>query len=460
MIKFDRSRIERIARAIVGNTGSVSGYNKYAYAYTVGNTMAIGFTGGSSGRLSMFAMAYWIRNGEIVDKRAVYGPLKNKLLKHSDFFAGQMKHRTVEKSIICDLLEERMKRASGSFVSEEKLAEIYETVRQMMAIPRDMTLEEFVAQRNPNSEKFVESHLGNDDFIEDAHIALLKYCCKNGTLNGVYEFDTGIVLNGSQGLEINDMQTVINEINNVKFIFLNDQMTGSENVINLIRHENSQISRKLGNFVSYLTRDIYSGRLLNWEHAVLETSRILSSHGYGNLCYGNIVEGTGKTSASFSYDARTDVIRAYSHKEYSIEDTTACLIHELGHRFQHKFISNDQKDKLEQLYDVKKRRFTGLKPGDVIEFDDGTSSTVVEFGSNGVTLEDEHGKQENFRRIGLCPKTISKINGEDFLYETDGIPSNYSLVDFDEFVAECFMAWNMGYFKGDVKKTFDGIFGK
>ena len=63
------------------------------------------------------------------------------------------------------------------------------------------------------------------------------------------------------------------------------------------------------------------------------------------------------------------------------------------------------------------------------------------------------------KRIGLLPKIV-KINGNDFVYESDGIPSSYALTNFGEFVAECFLAYNLGRFNGDVKKFFDGVFKK
>ena len=57
-------------------------------------------------------------------------------------------------------------------------------------------------------------------------------------------------------------------------------------------------------------------------------------------------------------------------------------------------------------------------------------------------------------------ETKANINGKPFLYEANGIPSNYSLFNEDEFFAECFTSWIFDKFSGNTKKFFDDVFKK
>jgi hypothetical protein len=100
-----------------------------------------------------------------------------------------------------------------------------------------------------------------------------------------------------------------------------------------------------------------------------------------------------------------------------------------------------------------------LKKGDTVELENGSVLTVEESKPNRIILKSKDSMLD-LRNLGSLKDKIKKINGVDFLYEANGIPSNYALADLEEFVSECLCAWIDGRFQGELKEFFDKAFKK
>ena len=173
---------------------------------------------------------------------------------------------------------------------------------------------------------------------------------------------------------------------------------------------------------------------------------------YGEIRMGNDIEGCG-----MNYIYELDLIEKNSD-ELSAHTMESSLIHELGHRYDEKFMDERQKSEMRRAYESRKRRFSELRKGDVIEFENGKVFTVKELGRYNILLKSDDGSEIKNEDISLIVDRIRSINGVGFLYEADGIPSNYSLRNEHEFIADCFRAWVYGEFSGDLKEFFDGVF--
>ena len=463
MTRFDSIRISRIARRILAHVPGRKRGNLAAYVYFYGDKSLVVLNCKNFESGIPISEAYLIVDGIIKQKYMISGPWEDSLVKQSRFFMEQLGKRTIGNSLVYKELDERRNTSLKYFPDEKKISEQYNILMRDKMIPENMTLEMFIGMKNANSDRFAESNFKDYGFIQHVHADAIKYYGEhNGSLNGLYEFENGLIKVQSEYIDIwNDKQTIINELNNAVFIFGNGgNGNGNDLIDRLFCSAQHAAFKKIGGFVSYLPQGMYPNQMMKWDQSILEASRILTSNGYGNLCYGSIIEATGQIDAAFEYDISKDLIRAVNYKESSIETNTECLIHELGHRFMHKFMDSRQKEELERTYNSKKTRFTKLKPGDVVEFSEIGEYTIVKFDKSGVRLVNDIGQVIENDRIGAIDHSVVKINGKDFVYEADGIPSSYALTDFSEFVAECFMAWNCGKFQGDVKKFFDGIFGK
>ena len=193
------------------------------------------------------------------------------------------------------------------------------------------------------------------------------------------------------------------------------------------------------------------------EPAISAAVRLLDQAGmqfleYGEIRMGNDIEGCG-----MNYIDKIDLIEKNSAK-LSAKSMESSLIHELGHRYDEKFMDDRQKSEMRRAYESRKRRFSELKKGDVIEFENGKVFTVKELGRYNILLKSDDGSEIKNEDISLIVDRIRSINGVGFLYEADGIPSNYSLRNEHEFIADCFRAWVYGEFSGDLKEFFDGVF--
>ena len=135
------------------------------------------------------------------------------------------------------------------------------------------------------------------------------------------------------------------------------------------------------------------------------------------------------------------------------------LIHELGHRLHYKFATKDQKDEMKRAFDSKRTHFSSLKKGDSLVMEDGEQLVVDVVDRHKIRLVSRNNTVE-IEDIALLLKKIASINGKPFLYEANGIPSNYSLFNEEEFFAECFTSWIFDKFSGNTKKFFDDVFKK
>ena len=459
MIKFDRSRIDRIAKTIVahiGYTGNTS--TVYLHNYGGGKYRLV-----SVGRASR---GYFISGGKVGMVDSIRMPDKNSLHMHSYEFDDMIKDgRNHNKSILCDMIEEwRDDCKVFDKYSDEELGKHYDDYYGGMG--GSAMRESFINARRPDSEFFVMCLFRDETFLSELTDKLIEYyLSNNGSFEGLYEKDLNIVgfIDARRGRE-GDAREVAVALTSATFFKSNDSSITKQNAADVIFGADDFGYHALGKFTTNLPEKDKSGNPFTWTTAILSASAMLEANGYGKLLYGKIIESDDNSAinASLSYNKSIDAITCYMHKHMTTDKIAESMVHELGHRLHHKFLDADKLAELEKAYNSKKDRVHGLKPGDVVEFADGQKYVV---GKDGKTLSNRIGDRITLhsvflKSVGVLGNRISKINGKDFLYEADGIPSSYALVDFEEFVAECFEAWNYGRFTGDVKKFFDGIFGE
>lgn len=214
--------------------------------------------------------------------------------------------------------------------------------------------------------------------------------------------------------------------------------------------------------VGYLKQSVNQDWYENsFKPALAIADKKLSSCGYSSLKGIRIRLGNETERVGMRYLVSTDEIEICNAYYSNIKDKNVLmemLIHELGHRLQHKFASNNQKEEMKRAFESKRTRFSALKKGDAIVLENGKAYVVNSINTNSISLVSGQNTIEA-EDIALLKK-VKSINGESFLYEADGIPSSYALFNEEEFFAECFRAWVLGKFNGDVKKFFDGVFEK
>lgn len=461
MVYFNENRVNRIARNIVAYPGQRGALSKaFLHKYDGSKYCLV-----VQGRSDKFYRAYFFEDGKIRRSISIHMPSENVdqgLVRKHMYLSDLIKSGKHKKSILLDMIEERKEECRRfDKYSDEELGEKYDDY--FGGIGNQSGRENFILSRRPDSEFFIAALLSDSQFLSEWHDRLMEYYFANNfSFDGLFENDERIVgCDSRMPASKNAVSEIMIAITNATFFQSNDSSINKNNVVDVLFGSNDYGYHSVGRFKTNLPEKDVSGKPCEWTKAILSASGILEANGYGKLLYGKIIESddtVGKDLA-FSYSSSEDAIKCYLHRYLSSDIMEKDFIHELGHRLKHKFLNVNQLEELERAYNAKKNRFTGLKPGDVVQFENGEEMVVDKSGEKLVNKYTGETKLDKYR-LFLQHKRISRINGKDFLYEADGIPSNYSLVDFDEFVAECFTAWNYGRFNGDVKKTFDGIFGK
>ena len=406
-----------------------------------------------------------VKDGKFISyKGFIFSPSKEKIGAFLN--AWHRRDGQITDSIVVDYID-KLRNQNGFVISDEKkLRDDYEMMIDSCIFSKDeMSLEDYANLHGSDLDACVYALLRNRlhcDNIRDELI--LYYIDNNESLDGLSELDRNLLeycqtfpLGWSD--QSNEKKKLINDLNKSHMIQSNIDGINNLNAIDKMFGEGACM--KVCGFKLYMD---YDKRLAS---CIEKAYSILSRNGFKQLCYGDIrYDETNDSNVIYFYNPNTDSIyQTDKARRFDDVEIMESLIHELGHRFEYKFMDEGQRKTMKSMYDSKKRRFTELKKGDKIEIEDrfgNTTSryTIERFDDDGVVLvgDDGQGRIE-VKRIGLLPKIV-KINGNDFVYESDGIPSSYALTNFGEFVAECFLAYNLGRFNGDVKKFFDGVFKK
>lgn len=372
--------------------------------------------------------------------------------------SAKSKTHSISNSLLQDLMlenESRKKKAISNGYLDRVKKEYEENPEQARDLYDRGTFEEFVEFKFPSMKLVCKNRENQNEIVRKVFDMVLN----REDVNDTYEFKTGL-------FNYRKTQATKDDIPNWKITFLtaydfntHGQMTKEQ--VNALFNENSDAQET----PSGLNMEVLK-RLLGENSGVVvgisRASRKLESVGLSFLLYGDVLPGkpVHESGMSFgmSYDMRRDLVTVYE-LGLDVSNAEQAFIHELGHRYYYKYMSESQKEEFNKAYETKKRHFSSLKKGDTVELENGSVLTVEESKPNRIILKSKDSMLD-LRNLGSLKDKIKKINGVDFLYEANGIPSNYALADLEEFVSECLCAWIDGKFQGELKEFFDKAFKK
>lgn len=151
------------------------------------------------------------------------------------------------------------------------------------------------------------------------------------------------------------------------------------------------------------------------------------------LLYGK-VEVRGEFSGNFIADYRpyNDTMRLSEDSNRIVNS----MIHELGHRWQNKFMKSNQMAGLKRLYDKCCGKGIELKSGDVIERQGFSQKFLIEhIWLNSYVLKGLDDGDNYYPPKQRVLKGVTSVNGENV---KPPFPSKYSKKSLAEFISECF----------------------
>ncbi len=169
--------------------------------------------------------------------------------------------------------------------------------------------------------------------------------------------------------------------------------------------------------------------------AVDEAKAMLPASLASKLFYGKVeLKKEFQKNASADYNPVDDTMR-FNEGDSHLSET---MLHELGHRWQHKFMSREQKMLLGLLYDNCRGVNIPLKVGDVIECRGWRQRYIV----------DDIDKKQRIYAIGeddkrrylYSPLILKRgmVKKNDVPVDKYEFPTDYAKSSFSEFVSECF----------------------
>lgn len=460
---MDRSRItrivkkseDRIARRIVADMfGSEFTSQEEVSVHELGDEYRIVFSLHDS-----YCERYIVKNGIPVSCERCSIDLNSKGLKEISKKAS-IKNSPVQNSIIYDYLvkykDMRNKFLNGSGI-EDKRKEYEEDPENAKDLYGYDTFQQYM----DNEWSDVKYHAWSQKAGKQMFFAIWKMMDDGDDISSTYDVQCGAIFYDRIPQSENDIPKLKDRLLDAKNYANNSRMTDEE--INRIFASKGNVNEMVHGFdVGYLKNSIdpdwYQNCLLP---ALSIVENKLSSKGYSFLLGIRIRRGNNAERTAMQYHRDRDeiTIANASDSRYDTNRIAYGLIHELGHRLHDKFATKDQKDEMKRAFDSKRTHFSSLKKGDSLVMEDGEKLVVDRVDGNKIKLVSRNNTVE-VEDIALLVKKIASINGKSFLYEANGIPSNYSFLNEDEFFAECFASWVLGKFNGDVKKFFDDVFEK
>ena len=458
---MDKSRITRIvknkevkiARRIVAIFGSEFSSQEKVSVHELGDEYRIVFSFQDS-----YCERYIVKNGVPVSCEKCSINLNGNGLKEISKKAS-LKNSIIHNSIIYDYLV-KYKNKRNDFLNGSRIEDIRNEYEEDPENAKDMYEYDTFQQYMDNEWSDVKYHAWSQKARRQMFLAIWEMMDNGGDISSTYDVQCGAITYSMIPQSDNDILEIKERLMDAKNYHNHSKMTDEE--INRIFASKGNVSEMIHGFdVGYLKNstepDWYQNILLP---ALSIVEKKMSSKGYSFLLGIRIREGNNAERVGMQYIKPRDEITMVNAIGSSDVNLVADeLIHELGHRLHYKFATKDQKDEMKRAFDSKRTHFSSLKKGDSLVMENGEQLVVDVVDRHKIRLVSRNNTVE-IEDIALLLKKIASINGKPFLYEANGIPSNYSLFNEDEFFAECFTSWIFDKFSGNTKKFFDDVFKK
>lgn len=160
----------------------------------------------------------------------------------------------------------------------------------------------------------------------------------------------------------------------------------------------------------------------------------------GKLLYGEVELKKKFVGTEYAdYDIEDDTIRIRENDQF-----VWTILHELGHRWYHKFCNMEQRKELQKLYKkCKKTSLTAIdfNVGDKIKWIGGATYEVLEIDDDNIKCKTISGKNKGdvswYVKNQFHWSNVESVNGNKISSEYH-LPREYAGKNFDEFVACCF----------------------
>ena len=451
IVKNDEARIAR--RIVADIFGSEFFSQEKVLVHELGDEYRIMFS------LNYFyCERYIIKNGIPVSCEDCFINFNGNGLKEISKKAS-LKNSIIHNSIIYDYLV-KYKNKRNDFLNGSRIEDIRNEYEEDPENAKDLYEYDTFQQYMDNEWSDVKYHAWSQKARKQMFIAIWKMMDNGGDISSTYDVQCGAINYSMIPQSENDIPKIKDKLLKAKGHYDNSMMTDEE--INRIFASKGNVSEMIHGFdVGYLKNstepDWYQNILLP---ALSIVEKKMSSKGYSFLLGIRIREGNNAERVGMQYiKPRDEITMVNAIGSSDVNWVAYGLIHELGHRLHYKFATKDQKDEMKRAFDSKRTHFSSLKKGDSLVMEDGEQLVVDVVDRHKIRLVSRNNTVE-IEDIALLLKKIASINGKPFLYEANGIPSNYSLFNEEEFFAECFTSWISDKFSGNTKKFFDDVFKK
>lgn len=181
------------------------------------------------------------------------------------------------------------------------------------------------------------------------------------------------------------------------------------------------------NFVS--SQQIDENKIKN---IFMKIKQMLSNSVLSSLLYGTVqIKDSFQDNTVGDYNKQSDIIRTGGDEQQFINT----FIHELGHRWDNKISSNEQRKAFKQLFNNCNGKHLSLKKGDIITFwGNNTQYVYYAKGLSSLILQGVDDKKLHYYQQNAI-RSIKTINGQEA--NKYRFPSYYSRKKFTQFIAEC-----------------------
>lgn len=452
-IRIVKNKEVKIARRIVAIFGSEFSSQEKVSVHELGDEYRIVFSFQDS-----YCERYIVKNGVPVSCEKCSINLNGNGLKEISKKAS-LKNSIIHNSIIYDYLV-KYKNKRNDFLNGSRIEDIRNEYEEDPENAKDLYEYDTFQQYMDNEWSDVKYHAWSQKARKQIFRAIWKMMDNGGDISSTYDVQCGAINYSMIPQSESDIPKIKDKLLKAKGHYDSSMMTDEE--INRIFASKGNVSEMIHGFdVGYLKNstepDWYQNIFLP---ALSIVEKKMSSKGYSFLLGIRIRRGNNAEQVGMQYiKPRDEITMVNAIDSYDVNRIADGLIHELGHRLYYKFATKDQKDEMKRAFDSKRTHFSSLKKGDSLVMEDGEQLVVDVVDRHKIRLVSRNNTVE-IEDIALLLKKIASINGKPFLYEANGIPSNYSLFNEEEFFAECFASWISDKFNGNTKKFFDDIFKK